>query len=373
MPGLSDDRGAVAVVTALLMSFVLFAMGAVVIDVGSLYGERRQLQVGADAAALAVAADCGSARACQNSAGGSPGSTAASYANANANDQSAAVNLVCGNGPGLTGCPGQQGPWDCPPIPSGPLASASYVQVETSTRTASGGSLVPPVLARTIPGLQGYGGTNVKACARASWGPPSALNAVLPLTFSYCEWSKYTSNGAVLAPTGPYPVPTPWPTELDVYFHNTTQANLDNCLGPAGSQLPGGFGWLSTTTGCQVATGVNNWYPDSTGRSAPNGCDATMKSYIGKIVDIPVYHNTNGLTGSNGQYFIDGYAPFFLTGYFVNGSDYAASLIDGATKCASGRASDTCIKGFFTHDIVATAGTIGTGPGYGSVVVQMSG
>ena len=40
------------------MLVVLLGVGALVIDVGALYAERRQLQNGADAAALAVAADC---------------------------------------------------------------------------------------------------------------------------------------------------------------------------------------------------------------------------------------------------------------------------------------------------------------------------
>ena len=52
-----DDRGAVLVWVALML-VVLLGIGALVIDVGALYAERRQLQNGADAAALAVAADC---------------------------------------------------------------------------------------------------------------------------------------------------------------------------------------------------------------------------------------------------------------------------------------------------------------------------
>ena len=40
------------------MLVVLIGVGALVIDSGALYAERRQLQNGADAAALAVAQDC---------------------------------------------------------------------------------------------------------------------------------------------------------------------------------------------------------------------------------------------------------------------------------------------------------------------------
>jgi hypothetical protein len=122
-----------------------------------------------------------------------------------------------------------------------------------------------------------------------------------------------------------------------------------------------------------MSTGVDGWYNDSTGRAAPNGCDTTLASLVGKVIDVPVYDNTNGLTGNNGQYQIASYAPFFISGYYVNGGDSKPSVINGQSKCASGSASDSCIKGFFTKDLVPTTGTIGTGPSYGSVVVQMSG
>lgn len=52
-----DDSGAVAVIVAIL-AVVLFGMAALVIDVGRLYEERRELQNGADAAALAVGWEC---------------------------------------------------------------------------------------------------------------------------------------------------------------------------------------------------------------------------------------------------------------------------------------------------------------------------
>ena len=51
-----DDRGVVGVLVGLLLGTVLLGVGALVIDVGQLYQERAQLQSGAGAAALAVAA-----------------------------------------------------------------------------------------------------------------------------------------------------------------------------------------------------------------------------------------------------------------------------------------------------------------------------
>src|SRR5687767_11837374 len=57
MPLLSrKDDGAVAVVTAVVMAFLCLSMLGLVIDVAQTFEERRQLQNGADAAAMAVAA-----------------------------------------------------------------------------------------------------------------------------------------------------------------------------------------------------------------------------------------------------------------------------------------------------------------------------
>ena len=69
------------------------------IDVGALYAERRQLQNGADAAALAVAEDCAEGDCLDEMA------TAKTYADSNAKDDAANVDEVCGSGPGLRGLP----------------------------------------------------------------------------------------------------------------------------------------------------------------------------------------------------------------------------------------------------------------------------
>jgi len=54
---LDGERGATAVVFALVLVPVL-GFAAIAVDVGALYAERARLQVGADAAAIAVAQDC---------------------------------------------------------------------------------------------------------------------------------------------------------------------------------------------------------------------------------------------------------------------------------------------------------------------------
>ncbi len=59
------DRGAVAlIVTVLFAGGVLMGVAALTVDVGQLYSERRQLQNGADAAALSLAKVCATGGTC---------------------------------------------------------------------------------------------------------------------------------------------------------------------------------------------------------------------------------------------------------------------------------------------------------------------
>ena len=52
-----DERGAVAIIVALVM-VVLLGFAAIAVDISAMWAEKRQLQNGADAGALAIAQDC---------------------------------------------------------------------------------------------------------------------------------------------------------------------------------------------------------------------------------------------------------------------------------------------------------------------------
>jgi Flp pilus assembly protein TadG len=82
-----------------IMIVVLLGMGAIVVDFGQLYVERRELQNGADAAALAVAQDCAGGDCRDETA------TARTYANDNARDGKAGIGDVCGSGPASARAP----------------------------------------------------------------------------------------------------------------------------------------------------------------------------------------------------------------------------------------------------------------------------
>src|SRR5580704_12889336 len=191
-----DERGAIGVIVALALGGgVLTGMGALVIDVGQLYQERSELQNGADAAAFGVAKSC--------ALGSCTPAVASQLADANASSLTggvAGVPLVCGSG-SLGSCPSSTGTLtDCPPAPP---AGVSFVQVSTSTLTASGSTLLPTVFAQTLLGNSAYQGTSVQACAQVEWGPPAAATTVA-LIISACAWDQATQQGTLFAPAPPY-------------------------------------------------------------------------------------------------------------------------------------------------------------------------
>jgi len=350
-------------------------MGTIVIDVGQLYAERRQLQNGADAAVLSVAQDCPTTGCSTDT---STGGQAGTKANQNANDGAATVTEICGiDATPLTPVtltpllPCLQnsglGPWDCRPPPGGAL-STNYIQMRTETRLSGGGSLLPPTLARVLD--PSYNGTNVRACARASWGSPSGLRSGLPLTISLCEFNFY--GGVAGLATGPPFDPS---FERVLRFHSQDQES--GCpSSTSGLDAPGGFGWLNTAdTSCETSTSTDDpSIPADPGLSAPSACTpAYLNSLLNTVVYVPVFGTTNGLSGNNIRYNIDGYAAFYLTGYKFSGDP--AQTRNSPTLSPSRRCTgpERCIYGYFTQALTATAGTVGSGPSMGVEVVQLSG
>ena len=335
-----DERGATAVIVGILV-VALAGLGALTVDVGALIQERRELQNGADAAVLAVAEGC----ALGLCAGLS--TIAEAYADANADDADSDVAEICGaGGSGLTACAAP------PPLPSG---AAGHVQVTTSTReTASGSNQITYRLAQL---LTGTGGHTVTAKAAAAWGYPGGAT-VAPLTFSLCEYN------AAVASTGLQSGPPFTGSASTIYFHDSSPAGT--CpAGPAGSDLPGGFGWLDNSAGCQVGVTAGAWTDGQTGVALPAGCSPA--DWFNTTVLVPVFDGTNDLTGTNAEYHIVGFAAMYITGYRLSGSDvqpagFSCPLAPGA----SGR----CIAGHFTEFV--TTATLG-GPNLGVAVVQMVG
>lgn len=356
-----DDQGVVAVLVALITVPVLFGLGTLVIDVGSLYAEKRQLQNGADAAAYAVVARC--VRSLTDCA--SAGSTAQGSANTNADDGASTVDEVCGStGPSssvLTTC----GATRCPqnPAATAPPSGATYARVTTSTRTSSGATVMPPLLSGALGVTSG---TRVCAEATVSWGAPSGLTT-LPLTFSQCEFHR-------LVPTG---LPAdPGAGTVQILFHDGNAADACSASN-SGADAPGSFGFLNPGTGCSAAV-VDGNMATSTGNSVPHPCSSAFNHGLqtaadpgriaGTTVLIPIYTSATG-TGANVTYAIDGFAAFFITSWNFNGQNYYPEHPSPAL-CPS---SQSCIAGYFQR-YLSMGEALGTGPApYGLAVAKLTG
>lgn len=188
MRRLSDDRGTMAIIVAVLFTS-LCGMAALAIDIGALLVEHRALQNGADASAIAIARDC------MDSVMQPPGPTPCTQAAA---DATATTYFA----------------------PTGTLFDTTVTPAATVTLSAPafggrvGGVTVvgdidqPPLFARflgvTTP-------IDVSAVATARWGPVTTLDTVFPLV---------VCDGALPAPNvGPdtliVPAPTSPPLECD--------------------------------------------------------------------------------------------------------------------------------------------------------------
>jgi Flp pilus assembly protein TadG len=380
LTALRDDggRGAIGVLVAILIGAgVLFGMAALVIDVGQLYQNRAELQNGADAAALAVAKSCAQGTCPSSPVAGL--SVATPYANANASKLTggkANVTLVCGlNGNVSVG----QGTCTaavtnvCPPNPP---TGANYVDVETSTLMPGGSTVLPPVFAGTLAGS--HTGSTVFACAQAEWGAP-LTGAMVGVTISACSWDTATGTldpktglptgkPPVFAPPPPYP-PVPAASFDQTLFLKGGGGTTGCATEPAGAAAPGNFGWTADPTGDCTALITSGTYGGNTGNSVPANCKSLLQSWQQNktVLEIPVYLKIGG-TGNNAVYTLKGFAAFVITGYSLPSMN-ATDWVTGKLPCTG---SNSCISGFFTHDLVDTAGTLG-GVDLGADIIKLTG
>ena len=375
LTGLRDDggRGAIGVLVAVLIGAgVLLGMAALVVDVGQLYQNRAELQNGADAAALAVAKSCARG-ACNPSI-----ATAIQYASENASNLTggkANVTFVCGlNGTAALGS------GTCPVAtknvcPANPPTGANYVDVETSTLMPNGSTVLPPVFAETLAGS--HSGNTVYACAQAEWGAPLTGNMV-GVTISACSWDTATgildkagnptNNPPVFAAPPPYP-PVP-PASFDQTLYLKGGGGTSGCKSePAGAAAPGNFGWTADSTGNCTASIIGGIYGGNTGNSVPTNCKSLLQSWQQNrtVLELPVYLKISG-TGNNATYTLKGFAAFVITGYSLP-SMTATDWVTNTVPCSGG---SSCISGFFTHDLVDTAGSLG-GVDLGADIIKLTG
>jgi hypothetical protein len=366
---LSRDDGATAIIIAIFMSTFLIGMSALTIDVGSLFTQRRELQNGADAGALAVAKSCMD--------GTCDTTKATTYSTANDHDGTSQLDAsagagVCGTFAGLPSCtdislPALSQVYDCAePLPS---SSINYVQVRTESAPTS--TLTPGFLARALLGNSGYSGTTVHACARAAVLPATGGGG-LAATISLCEWQAMTDNGNNFAPAPPYPPNPTTSVEVNLQLHDG-QSSATNYPCPtgygAGADLPGGFGWLDDPTStCTTTVDTSGTYGASTGVAISGPCKTLLDAAITAhgVLYIPVYDHVLSGNGQNGAYQLSGFAAFVPTGYNLPGSGTPPKRQLWLTSqfCYTPlnlTPQDKCLSGFFTQGLVPAATFDGSG------------
>ena len=273
-------------VLSLLMVPVL-GFAALAVDIGALYAERVRLQTAADAAAFAVAQDC-ALGACGNMV-------------------ATASDVVAANDGAAQAAP--------------PVLSSNPLSVRVTGRT--------PVQHWFAPVI-GHDATVVSATATVAWGGPSGGTAVLPLTFSWCEFSQQTGGGL---PSG---------TVERTVFLTKSSATIEDCTGPSDNFVPGGFGYLVSDPGdCRATSARDERSYSSTGNTPPAQCSAAdFASWVGRTVLLPIFDQYGG-TGSNAWYRVYGYAAFRLTGYHLGGQ------FSSSPRPCSG--NERCVTGYFTR------------------------
>ena len=333
------DKGAILVWFA-AFAIVLLGSGALVIDLGSLWSERRQLQNGADAAALAVAVDCAKT-ACTLSQ-----STALNYAQLSATDGEVSVS-ICGRGAGLTACS---------PVPNGVSAAVGYVQALTSTwNPGNGGSSdqVQFVFAPLLDALQV--GQTVRAIATVAWGSLGSAT-VLPIVISKCSFDPawIAADGSLTVPSTPIRISS-------------------NSNGLCSQGWSAGFDFLADSIGgcgtktVQIVAGGT--ILDAGSEGIIPQCRPIMQALYdsGATFIVPVAKSRTS-PGSNSTYLTDGFASFKLCGFALGGGYNENSC----SPTCNGGPSQTRICGTF-QTLTVNNGELGDGTDYGTRVLRMVG
>lgn len=276
-----DDRGATAVIVALVL-VLLMGFAALAVDVGALWSDRKQLQNGADAGALAVAQACGRGECTGNPVGMSAmQAKAQTLAEANKFDGVADGSVV------------------------GYASGTPSVTVQT---TATRTHWFAPVI--------GIDASDVSATATASWsGTPSSMSTV-PITVSYCQffWQNGFTSGFPTADTPVYIQMMSKPKDFPTVAGSQFPCAADNA---AHNEAGGGFGWL-VNSNCVATTSAGNWFEGDPGNDTACSGDelrAAFGTTPGRIVKVPLFDTTNGLNGANVDYRITGYAALKIGGY----------------------------------------------------------
>lgn len=309
-----DERGANAVLIAFLL-VPMMGFGALAIDVSAQHAEKAQLQRGADAAALGVAAACADGET-------NCGSRGTGYFNAN------------------SGTPVQGDP---SVVVTMPTAS------EPGEVVVVGEATFPHMFASLVDNDSDPNNTRVRAQSTAQWGMPLGAGT-LPLAFPLCKFDDFTPN----PDTG---------LGTEIWVRNDIDARKkSDCANLTEESY---FGWLSSTT-CSAEVELTDttppeaWVPADPGKS-PLGAGCSESYFVSleesaTPVLVPVYDEVGDKkSDGSGKFHLVAFASFIVTGWDFPGWNASPP---GKCKAETGAPSCSGIRGYFT-DLIPVEDVIG--------------
>jgi Flp pilus assembly protein TadG len=275
----SLERGQVIPLFALML-VALIGFGAFAVDVSGWFASRRNLQKGADPAALAGAELYAASVTGQTLPAGCSGQTTATACAA----YIAGLNNVATDG-----------------TPT--LATSG----NNTTVTVNAKDENPPIVFASIFGIH----PTIRASASATAGPSGGGGNVMPFAFNATAASNWTSGQVVQYG---------YDTQTGQASGNWGLLAIGACGGNSTTDISG----CITPLGCQCSLVAPVWVPASSGNKwNSNGVNNAFDNNLIKVnpqpvVFVPVYDTTNG-TGTNAQYHIVGFAGFIVTYYSAQG------------------------------------------------------
>lgn len=363
MRRLDDEDGGITVIIALCL-VVFFGFAALAVDVGALYAERRQLQSGADAGALAIAEDC--ARGTIDCVAAVVEDIAEDYADLNANDAATLAEDV--------------------ELDLNPRGESKVTVTTLTEDPTTGNDSFSLMFARVL----GFTDTQVRAQATARWGPAVAVEG-FPLGVCQDLWQANRPDPATADP-GP---------TIDIRYKGPGNDPPENdCLDGEGENFnpgtnPGNFSWLDTADGsCSTYYDFSDGSitaSGDTGANVPNECSDEIndmiadirahKAQVGNLIHadpadnllpirvLPIYSEVNG-TGTNAEYQLVTFGAFEFSGLKTTGGQN--DVVDAWSKpqCRGNGANNLCFQGRFIKEV--EIGEIGEGADSDVIIVELT-
>ncbi|SDL41046.1 pilus assembly protein TadG-related protein [Tessaracoccus oleiagri] len=314
MRRMKDDRGVTAVFTAIVI-VMLMGLTALAVDVGALWWDKKELQNGADAAALALAQSCaaGGCEADENA-------MAEQYADNNKTDSAVTVERI--------------------------VRGVNFRTVDVVSERDF-----------WFASVMGAGSSgSVRASATATWDVIGGAST-LPLAVSECFLERLAIGET-----------------KRIFIKSSNDASDDEAeCGGDPHYIPGGFGWLDANDDCEASTEVYNEdgtraiYDGDPGNNAPCS-QSQLLGLAGQTVLVPVFDQAEW-QGNNGDFYVLGYAQFTISAYcFSPGNLTSGGGIAGPTSCTG---SDRWLEGSF-QEMVSLDAELGGGEDYGARTVQLT-